>query len=88
MARFFVGVSIDTSNHEYSDKQTFASVLEQDFPADNREIIVVDNGLQDRTPEIVSRFAPQVRLIREADGGHLRRSMSEFRNARGNFGVP
>jgi glycosyltransferase involved in cell wall biosynthesis len=30
---------------------------------------VVDDGSQDRTPEIAARFAPQVHLIRKANGG-------------------
>ena len=69
MARPFVSVLIDTYNHERFVEQAIASVLEQDFPATDREIIVVDDGSQDRTPEIVARFAPQARLIRKANGG-------------------
>src|SRR5208283_2122165 len=69
MARPYVSVLVDTYNHERFIEQAIASVLEQDFPAADREIIVVDDGSQDRTPEIVSRFVPQVRLIRKANGG-------------------
>jgi len=69
MARPYVSVLVDTYNHERFIEQAVASVLEQDFPATEREIIVVDDGSQDRTPAIVSRFVPQVRLIRKANGG-------------------
>jgi glycosyltransferase involved in cell wall biosynthesis len=69
MARPYVSVLIDTYNHERFIEQAVSSVLEQDFPAADREILVVDDGSQDRTPEIVARFAPQVRLIRKANGG-------------------
>jgi glycosyltransferase involved in cell wall biosynthesis len=69
MARPIVSVLIDTYNHERFIEQAIRSALEQDFPATEREILVVDDGSQDRTPEIAAKFAPQVRLIRKANGG-------------------
>ena len=69
MARPFVSVLIDTYNHEHFIEDAIVSVLEQDFPASDREIIVVDDGSTDRTPEIVRKFAPQVRLLRKQNGG-------------------
>src|SRR5208282_6394841 len=69
MARPFVSVLIDTYNHERFIEQAILSVLEQDFPASGREILVVDDGSQDRTPEIAAKFGPQVRLLRKANGG-------------------
>ena len=69
MLRPFVSVLIDTYNQERFIEQAIASVLEQDFPAAEREILVVDDGSSDRTPEIVQKFAPQVRLLRKPNGG-------------------
>ena len=69
MARPIVSVLIDTYNHERFIEQAIRSALEQDFPASGREILVVDDGSQDRTAEIAARFAPQVRLVRKANGG-------------------
>ena len=69
MAMPFVSVLIDTYNHERFIEQAIVSVLEQDFPASEREILVVDDGSTDRTPEIVKKFGPEVRLLRKANGG-------------------
>jgi len=65
----FISVLIDTYNHEAFIEQAIRSVLDQDFPAARREIIVVDDGSTDRTPDIVRQFEPQVRLIRKSNGG-------------------
>lgn len=65
----FVSVLIDTYNHERFIEEALVSVLEQDFPARDTEVLVVDDGSTDRTPEIVRKFEPRVRLIRKANGG-------------------
>ena len=69
MPKPFVSVLIDTYNHERFIEQAIVSVLEQDFPASEREIIVVDDGSADRTPEIVRKFEPHMRLLRKENGG-------------------
>jgi glycosyltransferase involved in cell wall biosynthesis len=65
----FASVLIDTYNHERFIEQAIVSALEQDFPASEREIIVVDDGSTDGTPEIVKKFAPRVRLLQKENGG-------------------
>src|SRR5271169_5180550 len=69
MARPFVTALIDTYNHEAMIGEAIASVLSQDFPASEIEVLVVDDGSTDRTPEIVLQFGPRVRLIRKTNGG-------------------
>jgi glycosyltransferase involved in cell wall biosynthesis len=69
LTRPFVSVLIDTYNHERFIEQAIVSVLEQDFPASDREILVVDDGSIDRTPKIIRKFEPQVRLLRKQNGG-------------------
>jgi len=69
MATPRVTVLIDTYNHERFIEEAIASVLGQDFPPSDMEILVVDDGSTDRTPEIVRKFEPRVRLIRKTNGG-------------------
>ena len=74
-----VTVLIDTYNHERFIEEAILSVREQDFPASEVEILVVDDGSTDRTPEIVQKFAPRIRYMRKENGGQA----SAF-----NFGIP
>ena len=69
MMRPTVTVLIDTYNHERFIEEAIVSVLEQDFPREETEVIVVDDGSTDRTPEIIRKFAPRVRHLRKANGG-------------------
>jgi len=69
MAKPFASVLIDTYNHERFIEKAIVSVLEQDFPAGDREILVVDDGSTDGTAELVRKFAPEVRLLRKLNGG-------------------
>jgi glycosyltransferase involved in cell wall biosynthesis len=64
-----VSVLIDTYNHERFIEQAVVSVLEQDFPAAEREIIVVDDGSTDGTPAMLQKFAPHIRVLRKKNGG-------------------
>jgi glycosyltransferase involved in cell wall biosynthesis len=69
MSKPFVTALIDTYNHETFIEKAIDSVLQQDFPAAETEILVVDDGSTDRTPELMRKFAPRVRLISKANGG-------------------
>jgi glycosyltransferase involved in cell wall biosynthesis len=65
----FVSVLIDTFNHERFIEEAVSSALAQDFPAADREILVVDDGSTDKTPELLGKFASEVRVLRKANGG-------------------
>jgi len=75
----YVSVLIDTYNHERFIEQAVVSVLEQDFPAEEREIIVVDDGSTDNTAVVLQKFSPQIRVLRKKNGGQA----SAF-----NLGIP
>src|SRR5256885_1749328 len=79
MARPFVSILIDTYNRELFIEQAMVSVLEQDFAHSEREIVVVDDGSTDRTPDILRKFAAEARIIRKTNGGQA----SAF-----NIGIP
>jgi glycosyltransferase involved in cell wall biosynthesis len=78
-----VTVLIDTYNHECFIERAIRSVLEQDMPMDDVEILVVDDGSTDRTPEIVLQFEPRVRMIRKANGGQASAFNLGFSHSRG-----
>src|SRR5260370_29102141 len=69
MSKPYVSVLIDTYNHERFIEQAITSVLEQDMSMSDVGIVVVDDGSTDRTPEIVRKFEPRVRLVRKPNGG-------------------
>lgn len=69
MTRPSLSVLVDTYNHERYIEQAIVSVLDQDFPASDVEVVLVDDGSTDRTPEIVRKFVPRVRLLRKKNGG-------------------
>jgi glycosyltransferase involved in cell wall biosynthesis len=66
-----VTVLVNTYNHERFIAQALSSVLEQDFPAEDIQTIVVDDGSTDSTAEIAGRFTPTMQYIRKPNGGQV-----------------
>lgn len=83
MSTPFVSVLIDTYNHAGFIAEAIESVLQQDFPADNMEILVVDDGSRDGTAEVARKFAPRVRLISKTNGGQASAFNAGIPEARG-----
>jgi glycosyltransferase involved in cell wall biosynthesis len=83
MSKPALSVLIDTYNHERYIEQALVSAIEQDFPASDYEIVVVDDGSTDRTAEIVRKFAPRVRLLTKKNGGQASAFNAAFPELRG-----
>ena len=62
-------ILIDTYNHERFLAKAVESVLEQDALTPDMEVVIVNDGSSDRTPELARGFAPRVRYIRKENGG-------------------
>jgi hypothetical protein len=69
----FVSALMAAYNAEPFVAEAIESALEQDWPADRLEVVVVDDGSTDGTAAVVAsyveRYPGRVRLIRQANGG-------------------
>ena len=83
MTKPLLSVLIDTYNHERYIEQAINSAIEQNFSSADYEILVVDDGSTDRTPEIVRKFAPRVRLVSKKNGGQASAFNAAFPELRG-----
>lgn len=83
MARPLVTALIDTCNHERFIEQAIVSVLEQNVSPSEMDVLVVDDGSTDGTPEIVKKFAPRVRHLYKRNGGQASAFNTAIPEARG-----
>jgi hypothetical protein len=67
-----VSCVVATHNHERYIAAAIGGVLAQDYPREAIEVIVVDDGSTDHTPDVLAKFADRgVRVIRQDNAGHL-----------------
>jgi glycosyltransferase involved in cell wall biosynthesis len=78
-----VSVVIPAYNAAATLAATLDSVLAQTYP--RIEIVVVDDGSRDGTPEVLARYAPRVRGLRQANGGLAAARNAGLAAARGEF---
>jgi glycosyltransferase involved in cell wall biosynthesis len=64
-----VSVLIDTYNYGQFIEQAVESVLAQDFPAEQMEVLVVDDGSTDDTAERIAKYGQRLRYFRKPNGG-------------------
>jgi glycosyltransferase involved in cell wall biosynthesis len=78
-----VSVVITTYNYGHFIEEAIESVLSQDFPEDQREILVVDDGSTDDTAERVRKFGSNVEYFYKPNGGQASALNLGFTKARG-----
>jgi glycosyltransferase involved in cell wall biosynthesis len=78
----FFSVIIPAFNEEKTISHTLESVLRQNFPRRQYEIIVVNNNSTDKTAAIVKKF-PAVKLIHEPKQGYVYALKRGAKEARG-----
>jgi hypothetical protein len=78
-----VSIVVPTYNCERHVAATLASVLAQKYRP--IEVIVVDDGSSDSTPEIVSALGEPVQLVRQSNHGVCRARNAGFERSRGEY---
>ncbi len=76
-------VIIPVYNRPKLVRRAIESVLNQTRPAD--ELIVVDDGSTDATPDVLARFIPDIKLISQPNRGVSAARNTGIRAARGNW---
>jgi glycosyltransferase involved in cell wall biosynthesis len=79
----FFTVLIDSYNYGHFVEEAVSSVLAQDFPREEREILVVDDGSTDDTAWRLRRFGNAIRYLRKPNGGQASAFNYGFEHARG-----
>ncbi len=78
-----VSVLIDTYNYGQYIEEAVESVLAQEFPREQREILVVDDGSTDDTGERLMKYGDAIRYLRKPNGGQASAFNFGFAEARG-----
>jgi glycosyltransferase involved in cell wall biosynthesis len=79
----FFTVLIDTYNYGQYIEEAVASALAQDFPAEEREILVVDDGSTDDTEVRLRKFGQAIRYFKKPNGGQASAFNFGFEQSRG-----
>lgn len=83
MVKNLVSVVIPAFNGAEFIGQTIESILAQTWPA--VEVLVVDDGSTDGTPEVVERFGDHVRLLQQKNSGTPAARNLGLKHAKGEF---
>jgi glycosyltransferase involved in cell wall biosynthesis len=84
-AKPLISVLIDTYNYAAFIPEAVESVLAQDFPAEEYEILVVDDGSTDDTREKIKKYGNRLRYIYKTNGGQASAFNAGLAAARGDI---
>ncbi len=79
----FFTVLIDAYNYGHYVEDAVSSALAQDFPAEEREILVVDDGSTDDTALRLRKFGNAIRYLHKPNGGQASAFNYGFQEAQG-----
>src|SRR5258708_18822707 len=79
----FFTVVIDTYNYGEFIEEAISSALAQNFPASQREILVVDDGSTDDTRQRLLKYRGEILYLRKQNGGQASAFNYGFEHARG-----
>jgi glycosyltransferase involved in cell wall biosynthesis len=80
-----VTVLIDSYNYGHFIEEAIDSVLAQDFPAEQLELLVVDDGSTDDTAQRVRKYGSRLRYLYKPNGGQASAFNLGFAHAQGEF---
>jgi glycosyltransferase involved in cell wall biosynthesis len=78
-----ITVLIDTYNYGRYIEEAIESVLSQDFPPEQMQVIVVDDGSTDDTAERVKKYVTRIQYIQKENGGQASAFNSGVAHAQG-----
>jgi glycosyltransferase involved in cell wall biosynthesis len=72
-------------NYERYVAEAIESAFAQDYPAELIEVLVIDDGSTDGTPEILRSYGDRIRVVRQPNGGLLAATARGIEEARGDL---
>lgn len=82
-----VSIVIPAYNAETTIKKSVESALNQNFPKEEFEVIVVNDGSTDRTLEVLKSFGSRIRVISQENQGAVKAANRGFGEAKGDYVV-
>jgi glycosyltransferase involved in cell wall biosynthesis len=80
-------VFINVYNYGRFIEEAIDSVLSQDFPKEQMQVLVVDDGSTDDTPERVKKYGDSIEYIRKENGGQASAFNLGFQHVKGDIVV-
>jgi glycosyltransferase involved in cell wall biosynthesis len=80
-----VSVLVTTFNYARYIREAIESVLKSDYPAEQIQIVVVDDGSTDNTREIIEGFGPRVQYVFQQNRGKAAATASGLKEVAGKY---